>query len=183
MTESDSGTEFAAPAAMERRTSAGGVAAILFAQVVACGGQGQPPGDDRAAHRAPDPAPSAPPDPGSTADTAPSDAGLLAVDARGVGVDASTGRPGAEARRADAALGLDCTTDAGHATLLGCTGLYADWTTRAIAPDVKEYDPALHLWSDGAQKNRFIFLPPGAQIDTRNIAPRSLPSPCLKLHT
>jgi hypothetical protein len=54
----------------------------------------------------------------------------------------------------DCALG-----DAGEATELRCTGLYSDWATKAVAPDALEYDPGLHLWSDGAVKTRWIHLP------------------------
>src|SRR4051794_15694568 len=42
-------------------------------------------------------------------------------------------------------LGLDCTTDLDHAKLLGCTGLYLDWHTKALGVGVKEFDPVLHL--------------------------------------
>ncbi|WP_437895637.1 hypothetical protein [Sorangium sp. So ce124] len=46
------------------------------------------------------------------------------------------------------------------------TGLYADIAARAVASDVVAYKPGFELWSDGAEKQRFIRLPPGAQIDT-----------------
>ncbi|WP_437974067.1 hypothetical protein WMF11_36625 [Sorangium sp. So ce295] len=46
------------------------------------------------------------------------------------------------------------------------TGLYADIAARAVASDVVAYEPGFALWSDGAEKRRFIRLPPGAQIDT-----------------
>jgi hypothetical protein len=61
---------------------------------------------------------------------------------------------------------LDCTTDAGHPVQLGCTGLYSNWSTREISADAKPFDPGLHLWSDGAEKFRYIYLPPGQKIDT-----------------
>ena len=67
---------------------------------------------------------------------------------------------------------LDCTVDeagVGHPTQLGCTGLYADWPSRTIAPDAIPFDPGLHLWSDGAEKSRYIYLPPGSKIDTTNM--------------
>lgn len=50
-------------------------------------------------------------------------------------------------------------------TDLAGTGLYADWATRTIAPGVRSFTPQYPLWSDGAQKRRWIRLPAGAQID------------------
>lgn len=46
------------------------------------------------------------------------------------------------------------------------TGLYADITKGAIAEDVMAYEPRFALWSDGAEKRRFLRLPPDTQIDT-----------------
>ena len=51
---------------------------------------------------------------------------------------------------------------------LTCTGLYADIATKTLAPGVRFYQPAVPLWSDGAQKMRWIQLPPGTQIDASN---------------
>jgi hypothetical protein len=48
------------------------------------------------------------------------------------------------------------------------TGLYCDIATKTIAPGVKEFQPQFVLWSDGAEKIRWISLPPGTQIDTSN---------------
>jgi hypothetical protein len=45
------------------------------------------------------------------------------------------------------------------------TGLYADWATRTVQPSVRAYTPGFTLWSDGANKSRWIYLPPGARID------------------
>ena len=68
---------------------------------------------------------------------------------------------GAEAGGASHSL---CTKTAdGHWTDLACTGLYADVTTGTIAADVDAFEPGIALWSDGAEKRRFIRLPPGAQ--------------------
>jgi hypothetical protein len=50
-----------------------------------------------------------------------------------------------------------------------CTGLYSDWPTRTIAPDVDYYDPGYKLWSDGAVKRRWLRLPPQTQIDTTDM--------------
>jgi len=56
------------------------------------------------------------------------------------------------------------------------TGLFADTAARALAPEVVPYAPRFALWSDGAEKQRWIALPPGAQIDTANMDEWSFPS-------
>ena len=48
---------------------------------------------------------------------------------------------------------------------LTCTGLFADVAAKTVAPGVREYAPAISLWSDGAEKRRWISLPPGTTID------------------
>lgn len=48
---------------------------------------------------------------------------------------------------------------------LECTGLYSDFATKTIAPTMRAYAPAVPLWSDGAEKQRWIELPPGQKID------------------
>jgi hypothetical protein len=48
---------------------------------------------------------------------------------------------------------------------LECTGLYSDIGLKILAPGVRGYTPAFALWSDGAEKNRWISLPPGTTID------------------
>src|SRR5690606_5866367 len=45
------------------------------------------------------------------------------------------------------------------------TGLYADLTDRTLAAGVEVYAPEFELWSDGAVKERHIWLPPGEVID------------------
>src|SRR5262245_59299053 len=55
------------------------------------------------------------------------------------------------------------------------TGLYAAGTTEDIAPDVHFFRPRFELWSDGALKRRFIWLPPGAQVDTSDMDSWQLP--------
>lgn len=52
---------------------------------------------------------------------------------------------------------------------LSLTGLYASIARDSIAPDVRSYRPRFELWSDGASKRRWIWLPPGAAIDTSDI--------------
>src|SRR5262249_25255665 len=52
---------------------------------------------------------------------------------------------------------------------LFCTGLYADRATKSLSARVMPYTPGVVLWSDGAEKHRFLFLPPGSKIDTSNL--------------
>lgn len=54
--------------------------------------------------------------------------------------------------------------------MLSATGLF---TARGAGPGelilaegVREFEPKYWLWSDGADKKRYIFLPPGTKIDT-----------------
>jgi hypothetical protein len=49
---------------------------------------------------------------------------------------------------------------------LSLTGLYAAEASGSLAPDVRSFRPRYELWSDGASKQRWIWLPPGAQINT-----------------
>jgi hypothetical protein len=55
------------------------------------------------------------------------------------------------------------------AARLSETGLYADIRADALAPGVLPYRPQFELWSDGASKRRWIALPPGSRIDTRDM--------------
>jgi hypothetical protein len=47
-------------------------------------------------------------------------------------------------------------------------GLYVDPYCKHLARGVVSYTPSYELWADGADKQRFIFLPEGKQIDTTN---------------
>jgi hypothetical protein len=51
-------------------------------------------------------------------------------------------------------------------TSLAETGLFVDPVTRQIADDAMPFEPTYWLWSDGADKRRWLRLPPGTQIDT-----------------
>jgi hypothetical protein len=50
-----------------------------------------------------------------------------------------------------------------------CTGLYKGRNATLHADDVLPYAPGLKFWSDGAQKDRFLFLPRGSQIDSSEL--------------
>lgn len=54
-------------------------------------------------------------------------------------------------------------------TTLSQTGLYANIANKTIAAGIREFAPRYELWSDGAVKRRWIYLPPGAQIDTTDM--------------
>ncbi len=45
------------------------------------------------------------------------------------------------------------------------TGLYEDGPGRRVRPTNRLFEPRHPLWSDGARKRRWIFLPPGTAID------------------
>ncbi|WP_437946601.1 PQQ-dependent sugar dehydrogenase [Sorangium sp. So ce296] len=55
------------------------------------------------------------------------------------------------------------------------TGLYADIATRSRAANTREFRPAFELWSDGAAKRRFVYLPRCSTIDTSDMDHWSLP--------
>ncbi len=70
---------------------------------------------------------------------------------------------------------IDCGDDPNDPRMLACTGLYADWSTRAIASGVATFSPGTALWGDGTDKSRYIYLPPGTKIDTTNFDAWSFP--------
>lgn len=52
---------------------------------------------------------------------------------------------------------------------LSQTGLYQDLARDLLAPGVTTFTPQFQLWSDGAQKRRWILLPAGTRIDTSDM--------------
>ena len=68
---------------------------------------------------------------------------------------------------------VDADVDAGLPTTipakLSQTPLYKDITTKTLADGTIEFTPANILWSDGAEKHRYIQLPAGAQIDSTDM--------------
>ena len=78
--------------------------------------------------------------------------------------------PGPEpANDDDSATGADdddSWAEAPWPELLSETGLYTDISTESLAEDVMPYDVAWPFWTDGAEKDRFLALPEGSQIDT-----------------
>jgi hypothetical protein len=53
--------------------------------------------------------------------------------------------------------------------LLSQTGLYSDFASRTVASDLVAFAPRYEFWADGAQKSRWLYLPPGTKIDTSRI--------------
>ncbi|MDX1518428.1 MAG: hypothetical protein R3288_16385, partial [Woeseiaceae bacterium] len=58
----------------------------------------------------------------------------------------------------------DATAAPPFAPRLSETGLYEPGTLR-VARDKLSYTPQYPLWSDGAIKKRWLYLPPGTSID------------------
>lgn len=61
----------------------------------------------------------------------------------------------------------------GAPSLLSETGLFVD--DEILGEGVRSYTPRFELWSDGAQKRRWIYLPPGEVIDTSDMDYWELP--------
>ncbi len=95
--------------------------------------------------------------------TPSADGGIDATAADVVVPDDVTSDADAVAAPDDALAG--CTPGELEPSELRCTGLYASWTKRTIVADALAYVPGYQLWSDGAEKERYIQLPPGSQID------------------
>lgn len=51
---------------------------------------------------------------------------------------------------------------------LSQTGLYADIEAGVLASGVRPFEPRFELWTDGATKRRWIWLPPSTKIDVSN---------------
>src|SRR5262249_49402189 len=50
-----------------------------------------------------------------------------------------------------------------------CIGLYADRDPTKYDKTAVPYTPGLLFWSDGAEKQRFLYLPPNKTIDTSDM--------------
>jgi hypothetical protein len=55
-------------------------------------------------------------------------------------------------------------------TMLSQTGLYSDVPSKALATGVYPFSPTYALWSDGADKKRWVYMPPGGKIQTDTTA-------------
>jgi hypothetical protein len=54
-------------------------------------------------------------------------------------------------------------------SLLSETGLYSNITAKTIAQSNLMFSPQYPLWSDGAGKKRWIYVPPGRSIDAKQV--------------
>ncbi len=52
---------------------------------------------------------------------------------------------------------------------LSQTGLYSDIASKTIARSNLMYSPQYPLWTDGAGKKRWIYIPPGESIDAKRV--------------
>src|SRR5688500_16308576 len=59
--------------------------------------------------------------------------------------------------------------EGGLPRLLSETGLYAQPATLTVDPQNRPFSPQYPLWSDGAQKARWVRLPAGTAIDAADI--------------
>jgi hypothetical protein len=50
-----------------------------------------------------------------------------------------------------------------------CAGLYAGHDPSQHVAEALAYTPGVTLWSDGAEKQRYLYLPPGTTIDTSDM--------------
>jgi cytochrome c553 len=89
-------------------------------------------------------------------------------------------RLGADARPPDGTHPLDAPADVAVDAMpdaynpaeppnLLLTGLCLDPRCTQFSPDVTEYVPRFPLWADTATKRRWIYIPPGTQIDTTDM--------------
>lgn len=76
---------------------------------------------------------------------------------------------GTDARIEPADAASDRSSDASSDDLLSQTGLFEDIATERLAPGVVAYEPLYELWSDGARKRRWLYLPPAARIDSSDM--------------
>jgi hypothetical protein len=58
---------------------------------------------------------------------------------------------------------------------LSDTGLYEDISSETLGANVRSFEPAYVLWSDGATKDRYVYLPSCDPIDTSDMNHWSLP--------
>jgi hypothetical protein len=59
--------------------------------------------------------------------------------------------------------------------MLSATGLYANTALKTLSPSVVPFSVRHPLWSDGAEKARFVELPPCSTIDTTDMDRWSVP--------
>jgi hypothetical protein len=80
----------------------------------------------------------------------------------------SQGTPSTDAASPPVQTATDCGDAGVPPASLECTGLYSDLIQKQIAPGVRAFAPAIPLWSDGADKQRWVLFPAGTRIDASN---------------
>jgi hypothetical protein len=95
--------------------------------------------------------------------------GLMGLTACDAAASAPTANDDDAPEGASHGRGPCAATAAEPPTDLACTGLFADAAHGTVAADVLEFAPGESLWADGATKRRFIRLPPGTAIDSRDM--------------
>lgn len=122
-------------------------------------------------------------DGGAAADAGRSGAGQAGADAgAGRGGRSSGGQAGME-EPGGAGAGQGATTGGGGTSAgkpsfpehLSEAGLYADLANDVLADGVEAYHPRYELWSDGAEKRRWVKLPAATTIDTSDLDYWSFP--------
>lgn len=78
------------------------------------------------------------------------------------------GSGGAGGSSAGGGAGGSAGADNPMPTMLSQTGLYVDTAspTKMLAAGVYSFEPTYALWSDGAVKKRWVYMPPGGKIQT-----------------
>jgi hypothetical protein len=59
---------------------------------------------------------------------------------------------------------------------LDCAHFYEDFAAKKVSVDNRPFAPGLVFWSDGAEKERFVFLPPNTTIDITTFDEWKLPT-------
>ncbi len=99
-------------------------------------------------------------------DAVPADAGTDgSTDGGAADAQTDAGPDSGDAGPDSGDAGDDAAFDAGP-PCEGPPGLYAAPTCTTLAEGVRAYDPLYWLWSDGSDKERYIRIPEGTQIDT-----------------
>jgi hypothetical protein len=80
-----------------------------------------------------------------------------------------------DATPSDVAIDMGPDADPLRPPTLAGTGLCTNPMCTTFSPDVLEYVPRFELWADTATKRRWIYLPPGTQINTSDMDYWSFP--------
>jgi hypothetical protein len=87
----------------------------------------------------------------------------------GSAADAATSSAQPPVRMPDAASAECPPPDAAAPKDVFCIGLYRNRDPGSVSSDALPYTPGLTFWSDGAEKKRYLYLPPATTIDSSNM--------------